>query len=184
MAVFPVIVDACVLFNAPVRDTLLRSAEYGLFRIHWSQKILNETTKNLMNTGRMNQGQAEHLVQEMSNAFPEARTEPPDDLIATMKNDPKDRHVTAAAVTCSAQVIVTFNVKNFKTEHLAHLNIEAQDPDVFLLYLFGLQPDLLITILLEQAGDLKNGSLDQLLDRLEKHVPRFVAAVRKRIASE
>lgn len=183
MAVFPVIIDACVLFNAPVRDTLLRASEYGLFRIHWSQKILDETTKNLMQTDRMNQSQAEHLVQEMSNAFPEAMTEGPDDLIAVMKNDPTDRHVTAAAVTCSAQVIVTFNIKHFKPEHLAHLNIEAQDPDVFLLYLFGLQPDLLITILMEQAGDLRNVSLDQLLDRLEEHVPRFVVALRKRIAA-
>lgn len=72
MTAFPVILDACVLFNAPVRDTLLRAAEYGLYRVHWSQKILDETTKNLVERGKMDQKQAEHLVSEMANAFPEA----------------------------------------------------------------------------------------------------------------
>jgi hypothetical protein len=53
MATFPVVIDACVLFNAPVRDTLLRAAEHGLYRVHWSQKILDETTKNIVERGKM-----------------------------------------------------------------------------------------------------------------------------------
>lgn len=181
MAVFPVIIDACVLLNASVRDTLLRAAEYSLFRVHWSQQILDETTKNLVGKNKMNLEQAAHLVRELANAFPEAIVEVPDDMIASMKNDLKDRHVAAAAVSSSAQVIVTFNTPDFKPEHLGQLNIEAQHPDVFLLYLFGLQPGLLITILIEQAQDLTDVTLDQLLVKLERHVPRFVSAARLRL---
>ena len=34
-------------------------------------------------------------------------------LVAAMQNDDKDRHVVAAAVKASAQVIVTSNLKDF-----------------------------------------------------------------------
>lgn len=184
MAVFPVVIDACVLFNASVRDTLLRAAEYGLYRLHWSQKILDETTKNLIQDGRMNSKQAKHFVEELSNAFPDAMVTVADDIIAAMKNDPKDRHVAAAAVSSSAQVIVTFNIDDFKPEHLGHLNIEAQKPDVFLLYLFSAQPLLMIRILLEQAEDLNGVTFDQLLTTMEKHVPNFVTAVKAHIGAQ
>ena len=181
MAVFPAIIDACVLFNAPVRDTLLRLAEHGLYRIHWSQIILDETTKNLVSKGRMIETKAEYLVSEMSKAFPEAMIEVSEDLIDAMKNDPKDRHVAAAAVASSAQVIVTFNTVDFKSEHLSHLNVEAQNPDTFLLYMFRLQPQLVLTVLIEQAEDLTDVTLDQLLTTLAKYAPKFAEAVQERL---
>ena len=182
MAVFPVVIDASVLFNAPVRDTLLRAAEYGLYRLHWSQRILDETTTNLINDGRMNSKQAAYFVSELGKAFPDAMVAVTEELIDAMKNDPKDRHVAAAAVTSAAQVVVTFNTGDFKPEHLGTLNIEAQHPDVFLLYLFSRQPLLMIRILLEQAEDLSGVTFDQLLATMQKHVPNFTAAVRARIA--
>ena len=178
MAVFPVVVDACVLFNASVRDTLLRAAEYGAYRLHWSQTILDETTSSLIAGGRMTAKQANHFVNELSNAFPDAIVAVPEDIIAAMKNDPKDRHVAAAAVASSAQVIITFNTDDFRLDHIGHLNIEAQSPDMFLLHLFSRQPSLMITILLEQAADLNGVTFDQLLAVMQNHVPGFIDAVR------
>jgi len=35
-----------------------------------------------------------------------------------MANDPKDRHVLAAAVHGEVPIIVTFNLRHFKREHL------------------------------------------------------------------
>lgn len=46
--------------------------------------------------------------------------------------DPNDHHVLAAARICQAQVIVTFNLKDFPSETLSKYGIEAQHPDVFL----------------------------------------------------
>jgi len=183
MAVFPVVVDACVFYNASVRDTLLRAAEYGLYRLHWSQKILDETIKNLIEDGRMNLKQAEYFVGELSNAFPEAMVPVTDEIITVMKNEPKDRHVVAAAVSSSAQVIVTFNTDDFKPDHLGSLNIEAQKPDVFLLHLFGRQPQVMIRILLEQAEDLDGVTFDQLLTAMQRHVPRFIVAIRTHMSA-
>lgn len=174
MATFPVVIDACVLFNAPVRDTLLRAAEHGLYRVHWSQKILDETIKNLIERGKMTEDKAKHLVSEMTKTFPEALVVVPEEQIQAMRNDPKDRHVAACAVCAPAQVIVTFNLGDFKPETLEDWNIEAQHPDRQLCHLFDLSPGTLITILIEQAEDLRDMTLDKLLQILRKHVPMFV----------
>jgi predicted nucleic acid-binding protein len=69
MATFPIVIDACVLFNAPVRDTLLRAAEHGFCRVHWSKQILDETTNNLIEHAKMGKEKAQYLVAEISKHF-------------------------------------------------------------------------------------------------------------------
>lgn len=45
---FKVILDACVLFAMYLRDTLLSTAEAGLYTPYWIQKILDEAMSNLV----------------------------------------------------------------------------------------------------------------------------------------
>jgi PIN domain len=45
---FGVVLDACVLIPATLRDTLLRAAEKGMYRLHWSDEILDEVRRNLV----------------------------------------------------------------------------------------------------------------------------------------
>lgn len=184
MAVFPAVLDASVLFNRPVTDTLLRAVEYGLYRVHWSQLILDETTRNLIKRRKMNDAQAAHLQEELSKAFPEAMVSVPDKLIEQMINDVGDRHVTAAAVVAQAQVIVTFNLDHFKPQDLAPWNLEAQHPDVFLSHLFDLDSPLFLQIIEEQSEDLTGVSVPELLTKLESHVPNFVSQVRSLASSQ
>ena len=44
-----------------------------------------------------------------------------------------------AAIRCVAQIIVTKNLKNFPSDVLDQYGIEAQHPDEFLEYQFGLR---------------------------------------------
>lgn len=37
-AVFPVVLDSCVLYPCELRDVLLEAAHHGLYRVHWSPK--------------------------------------------------------------------------------------------------------------------------------------------------
>ena len=53
MAVLCVLLDSCVILPMPLCDTLLRAAEAGLYRVHFSQKILDDATGNLVKQGRM-----------------------------------------------------------------------------------------------------------------------------------
>src|ERR1700730_14355516 len=47
--------------------------------------------------------------------------------------DADDRHVLAAAIKSSAQVIVTTNLKDFPEAELRPWNVEAKSPDDFVL---------------------------------------------------
>lgn len=178
MATFPAVIDACVLFPALVRDILLRAAEADLYRVHWSQEILDEVTRNLVRESKMSQSQAQHLSSEMNRAFPEAIIEVPSSLVNAMDNDLKDRHVLAAAVVAKAQVIITANLKHFPEEALNPWEIEAQHPDTFLIHLFDFAPEQMIKVVQLSAQDRRNpvSELD-FLTRLNKTVPNFAQAV-------
>jgi hypothetical protein len=95
--------------------------------------------------------------------------------------DPDDRHVLAAAIRCGAQVIVTFNLKDFPTGKLAPFEVEAQHPDEFVLHLIDLAPAAVTKVVTEQAASLKNPprSVGELLDvLLQQGLVQSVAKLR------
>lgn len=50
-----VVLDACVLFPASLRDTLLRAADADLYRVHLTADILEEVRRNLVKKGMQEQ---------------------------------------------------------------------------------------------------------------------------------
>ena len=107
---FPVVLDSCVLYPMYLRDTLLRAAEVGVYRVHWSQEILDGAFRNLV----ANQiQQVNRLEIQINRAFPDAMLNVTDRLIPCMDNHEGDRHVLAAALIAKAHVIVTENLKHF-----------------------------------------------------------------------
>jgi predicted nucleic acid-binding protein len=166
--------DANVLYPFTLRDTLLRAAAAGLFRVHWSEQILEETTRNLVADGIVTAGQAARLRAAMDRAFPEALVSGYEDLVPEMRNDEKDRHVAAAAHVARAQVIVTGNLGDCRQ---LPRGIQAQHPDGFLCRLLELNPGVLSAVVREQAAEVRRPprTLDDVLRALGKVVPTFVA---------
>jgi predicted nucleic acid-binding protein len=177
---FGVVVDACVLYPAALRDTLLRAAAADLYRLHWSDEILEEARRNLVENEAMPADRADRLVAAMVRAFPEARVVGFEALIPAMTNQAKDRHVLAAAVAAGAQVIVTSNLRHFPGRALAPFSVEAQSPDEFLASLADLAPRTMVRILREQAAALKNPPLtvEDVLDDVGLQAPRFAELMR------
>jgi predicted nucleic acid-binding protein len=169
---YQVVLDACVLVNAALRDTLLRLAEPPhLYLPRWS-----ETRRTLENRLHLAPAQTAHLTEELETHFADAWVEGYEALIPAMSNHPKDRHVLAAAVRCGAQTIVTFNLKDFPADALAQWNVEAQSPDEFLIHQYHLQPKVVIEKIKEQAA--QHGGMERLLTIHCKTVPEFVSLLR------
>jgi predicted nucleic acid-binding protein len=183
---FGVVLDACVLIPATLRDTLLRAVEKGMYRLHWSDEILDEVRRNLVKREMTSPENAQDLIDQMNNFFLEANVRGFEVLIPSMTNDKKDRHVLAAAVMSRSQVIVTSNIKDFQKKALEPFGIEAQTPDEFLTHLFYLKPTLMTEILSEQVRDLNDPpmTVSEVLEVLSIVVPDFVKLVQSNIPDE
>ncbi|HTP51676.1 MAG TPA: PIN domain-containing protein [Anaeromyxobacteraceae bacterium] len=169
---FVVVYDACVLYPASLRDLLVRLAMTGLFQAKWTDQILDECFDNIVaNRPDLKIESLARTRQLMNRAVPDAIVTGYDSLIAGLDlPDEEDRHVLAAAIRCGAQVIVTSNMKHFPEPILAAYDIEAQDPDTFVLHVLSLSADVVASTVIAQAATMRNPphSPLQLVELLRK----------------
>jgi predicted nucleic acid-binding protein len=175
------VIDADTLYRRHARNLLVWHALEGLFQLHWSRRILDETRRNLLPAVTLvPQGQAtkvDHILNRVTEAIylSGAGAEVPEVKIAPierdMTNDPKDRHVLAAAVACSADTIVTTNTKDFPPTATAAHGITAKSPDEFLVSL--LEPDTRDAALaaLHNHAEFHGWSVPELLNILSSAGP-------------
>lgn len=127
---FAIVLDACVLYPAPLRDFLLRLATTGLFSAKWSEAIHNEWSRNLLAERPELHDRLQRTRKLMDEAIPDCLVEGYEPVAEGLSlPDPDDCHVLAAAICAGAQTIVTFNLKDFPEETLRPYGIEAVDPD-------------------------------------------------------
>lgn len=180
---FPALIDTCVLYPAYLCDTLLRLAEAEAYRPLWSADILAELRRNVVEAG-IPADRVDRRIGQMSHSFPDAMVTGYDSLIDGMTNDPKDRHVLAAAVRANAEVIVTFNVRDFPVPALKPYDILAVHPDDFLLDQLDLYPGLTVEVLEQQAASYRREAttIAGLLPLLERTgLSQFTAEVRRHV---
>ena len=181
MARYSAFLDACVLVPIALADTLLRLAEAGLYRPLWSDRVIDEMVDAIaMIHPELASGPARSRADAMQAAFEDACVTDWEELAAGISlPDPDDRHVVAAALQGRADMIVTANVRDFPSEILDSMGLEAQHPDEFLLNQLDLEPDLTIATLHRQAAATRRPAITTkaLLDHLARcGVPGFAAA--------
>lgn len=176
----PHLLDACVLYPAYLRDTLLSVADAGLIEPRWSVDILDELRRALVSRGHAPSA-VERLVATMGRAFPHAEVTSYDALIDAMPCDPGDRHVLAAAVHAGDATIVTHDVGDLRRDTVRPHDAEVVRPDELLLDLLGSEPDRVAAALERQVARYHRPprSLDGLLTALARAgAPGFAAALR------
>jgi predicted nucleic acid-binding protein len=183
---FPALLDTCVLIPQYLNDTLLTQADAGTFRPLWSCGILDELGRNLPKVANMSPEQVQHRLDRMRRAFPDAEVTGYEALIDGMTNDPKDRHVLAAAVRGNAEVLVTFNLQDFPESAVKDFDITVVHPDEFLLDQLDLYPGVVLGCLEDQVNRYTRidgpMTIEELLRPLERaDVPRFADEVRRHI---
>ncbi len=177
------VLDANVLVSERLRDYLLLAAQEGVYNVWWSRHILEELDCTLVLKLFAGAEDAAYLFSRMRTVFPRALVSGYESLIEAMTNDPKDRHILAAAVHAQADMIVTFNLRHFPAAALAPHDIRAVSPDTFLLERFAENPDAMVAVLhcMERERTRPRRSAAAILDAFARLTPRFAAAVRGRL---
>ncbi|SJM55971.1 hypothetical protein CZ674_04795 [Agrococcus casei LMG 22410] len=124
--VFSAVLDTSVLWPSLQRDFLLSLAAENTYSPKWSTAILDELVfheaEKLVRRGTATdeaERTAKRLIGQMSTVFDDALVTDWEPLDGTYGlPDPDDEHVLAAAVMCSAEVIVTENLKHFPASKL------------------------------------------------------------------
>lgn len=143
--------DACVLVPIVLADTLLRTAEKGLYQPLWSDRILGEAEAAISEI---------HPGLDVQKRFTDMREAFDDALVTGWEEhepqvvlpDRDDRHVVATAIRAGAQSIVTCNLGDFPARALSVLGLEAIHPDDFLLDHLDYSPPTMLRVLREQAA--------------------------------
>lgn len=183
MATYTVIYDANVLWPSVLRDLLIRIAQVRLVRARWTEQILDETFRTLVE--RRPDLDPERLARTrglMNQAIPDVVVAGYEPLIEVLElPDPDDRHVLAAAIKVGAQMIVTTNLKDFPADRLAPWNVEARHPDQFLHAMVDLDPKRVFGIV-QQMADARSRrpmDVDEVLSALSRAgLVETVAALR------
>lgn len=183
MASFSAVYDACVLYPAPLRDFLMHLALTDLFRAHWTAQIHDEWMRSVLaNRTDLRQEQLERTRMLMDENIRDAIVTGHEALIPSLiLPDPDDRHVLAAAIRAGADVIVTYNLKDFPDAALAPFGVTAQHPDEFIAHLLDLAPAIVAAAARRQRESLKNPakSVEEYLDTIARAaLPQTVSRLR------
>lgn len=135
-----VLLDANVLYPAPLRDLLLQLALADLFRAKWTNAIHDEWIGSVLaDRPDLTRPQLERTRGLMNAHVRDCLVTGFEALVAALElPDPNDRHVLAAAIVGRADMILTFNLKDFPQRHTAPYRIAAQHPDAFVARLLEL----------------------------------------------
>jgi len=153
---YTALLDANVLYPAPIRDILLQLAVADVFRAKWTADIHREWIDALMrHQPHRDRAALERTRVQMDTATRDCLVTGYEPLIATIDlPDPDDRHVVAAAIVGRCDAIVTQNLRDFPEAALTPYGIEAQHPDEFLCNQFSLSPALFCSAVRKVRGRL------------------------------
>lgn len=158
IAGYTVVLDACVLYPAPLRDFLLELAASGIFRARWTEMIHDEWVNSLLrDRPELDRNRLGRTRQMMNESVLGCLVEGYEDLIPSLSlPDPHDRHVLAAAIHAGADAIVTMNRRDFPNSVAKQYELEILHPDEFLYQQFGLDPAAVILAARSCRTRLKN----------------------------
>lgn len=163
--------DASVLYPAPLRDLLMQLAVSDTYRARWSDAVHREWIDAILRKrSDLTRAKLESTRDLMNVHARDALVTDFEQLIPILElPDPKDRHVLAAAIKGRADLIVTTNLRDFPADILERWGIEAQHPDEFLTHQFHLSPPTFLSAV---------RTVRQRLNKPPKSVEEYLAILR------
>jgi predicted nucleic acid-binding protein len=166
------LLDASVLYPAPLRDLLMNLALLDVFQARWSNQIHDEWTRNVLkNRPDLQPSQIERTRTLMNLHIRDCLVSNFEHLIPALQlPDLDDRHVLATAIHSQSKLIVTANLKHFPIRSLEVFDLRATAPDDFVLQLFRTNQSGVLAALSEQRANLKKPTISaaKLIETLEQ----------------
>jgi predicted nucleic acid-binding protein len=174
---YAIILDANILAESAISDLFLRlSEEPRLISPRWTAEIWAEARRTMISRLGWPAEVTESRIAAAQATFPEAMVEDYEGFVAKCTNDPKDRHILAAAIRARVETIVTMNVKHFKEADLAPWGITAAHPGEYLNVLYDHDEGVVVSVL-HRMAELRKKTLIEMLSRLSAGIPAFTSHV-------
>ncbi|NJM53155.1 MAG: PIN domain-containing protein [Blastocatellia bacterium] len=166
-----IVLDACVLFPAPLRDFLMHLTLLDVFQARWTNEIHAEWIRNVLEMRPdLTEKQLNRTKELMNLHVRDCLVENYEHLIDKISlPDENDRHVLAAAIKADAEIILTFNLRDFPNQILLNYNLKAISPDKLLSDLFDSNAETFNLAFERQLASLKNPpkTAEELMQILE-----------------
>lgn len=175
-----VLLDANVLVDAQVRDLFLRMAEADLIDVRWSEQILCETRRALVQRLGLEPAAGDRLLGVMQRAFPNAAVTGHERLVDDLDlSDPDDRHVLAAAIHGECDLLVTDNTRDFPDKSVEDADLLVITVDDALTSLAEGQGKEIAEVVAVQIAALRRppSTVEAFIDRLAVRAPNAAMTI-------
>lgn len=183
-----VFIDTSELFPFTIMDVLLTLSEDFLFTWVWTDELLDEWEHVIVREGVRTPESARSVTEAVRAHFGRYRITPElyrgrvaDDL----SPDPGDRLHAAACIYGDVDVLLTQNVKDFRTPAIAHAGVQVMTSDAFLCDLLTNRRHAVVESFTRAADAKKNPptTTAELADMVAKaRAPRFAKQIRAHLA--
>lgn len=186
MARYAAFLDTCVLVPIGAADLLLRLADAGLFRPLWSETVLKELERVLVEVHpKLPLEKAQERIAAMRTHFEDAMVEGWEPLTGGLAlPDPHDVPILAAALAGRADTLVTNNLDDFPEAQLTALGIHVASLDTFLLDQLDLEESTTMRVIGELADARRKppSKAAEVLTQLARSgAPMFAEAARRKL---
>ncbi len=167
------VLETDIIYSRVLHELIGRIAyQERLLTLIWSEELLDEAKRILVERKPMPEEAAERWVDYMRQAFPDQHIQidqlPAEVDLTTLTTDPGDHHICALAIAGHADLLLTFD-QGYHSKSLAEHGIRVLTPDAFLDTMLQEAPDAIIGALQSQAEVWGGGrSIDELLDAIQR----------------
>ena len=146
--VFP---DTATLYPISIADLVLRLAEAGVIELVWSDHLLDETTRVLVERKGLQPSAAAYFCDCIRTAFPDGHIQRGryQHLLATRLGPDPDDHEHAAAASAAADVLLSADKRGFPLADTSPA--VRRHPDDYLSELLASYPIQVIAVLHDMA---------------------------------
>ena len=167
MSLVVVLADTNVLYSRVLRDYFMYAAQRQVIAIKWSQAILDELTRNLIEKNQMTAEQAKKLekltIRAQPKAIIEVRAEHFTMFADIRMPDPDDRKILAAA---EAEYLCTANLKHFPNSAMNRVGFELIKPGALLVRMFSQNPEDMLWAHEQRLRNLPSTTNEQTIKAL------------------